>query len=347
MARIRPASHWQHPRSPVRRLAEAGRRVVKKQIAEALRHLASEFDRKKAADLIKHGRPHSVVNETIDWKHFREIVKSPLNKIADVYEAGARLGVRKINGAFHGGRRRVHFGKAVGDRFNFDRLDPKVLDNLRAEQDALIKEIEVGARDTIEQTITIGLQEGLSPEEISESIRSVIGLTDQQARAVLNYRDMINDLDSGALRRMLRDEQYDAAFRDAIANDVELDVQIVNDMVDAYAENYLTYRAETIGRTESTRAANSGLEDAYSQAIDRGALPAEAVKKFWQIALDEKTCPICLSIPDLNPDGVPIGEDFDSEDGPQSTPPDPHPSCRCSIDVITDLNLIPDEDNAP
>lgn len=364
MARVRSAKQWQHPKAPIRMIAMRSKRMVRQQLREALSHLDDVFDKKLAIELIRHGQ-HRAVVKVIDWNHFREILKAPFDRIAEVYFAGAKLGVKKINGAFARSRRRVRFAKvanrseavaalfdaaphlwkAVGDRFNFDRFDDKVMENLRAEQDALIREIEATARDTIEKTIMRGMNAGLTPDEVIEEVRTVIGLTDRQATAVLNYRDMIENLDRGALKRMLRDDQYDAALARSIEEGIELDAAAVSEMVDAYAENYLTYRAETIARTETTRAANSGLEDAYAQAIDRGALPEEAVRKFWQIALDEKTCAICLSIPDLNPDGVPIGEDFDSEDGPQSTPPDPHPSCRCSIDVITDLNLIPDEEN--
>ena len=39
-----------------------------------------------------------------------------------------------------------------------------------------------------------------------------------------------------------------------------------------------------------------------------------------------------------------MDEDFDSDDGPMSDPPDPHPNCMCSIDYVTDISQIPEDD---
>ncbi len=118
-------------------------------------------------------------------------------------------------------------------------------------------------------------------------------------------------------------------------------------MIDAavtnYIENYLDYRAATIAQTESVRASNAGLQDAYRQAIARGALPSDAVTQHWKVALDERTCPVCRSIPDLNPDGIRIEQPFISIGGPFTVPPDPHPNCRCSLEIVTDLAKVPDD----
>jgi hypothetical protein len=237
------------------------------------------------------------------------------------------------------------FEKAVTDAFTFDRFDDATQQWLREQQDELIAELEDSVRDTIEQVIASGVRDGLSAEDMAADIRDTIGLTDRQAQAVMNYRSMLEDLDPDALDRQLRAAGFDEMLQDAIDNDIPLDEAAVNTMVDAYESNYLDYRADTIAQTESVRMANAGLQDAYEQAIDRGALPAEAVRQYWQIALDEKTCPICESIPDNNPDGVAMGEDFDSDDGPQDQPP-VHPSCRCSIEIVTDLDQVPDEEAA-
>lgn len=387
MARLRPVRTWQHPRAPVRLIAVRGRVALRRVIRQALNHVPELFDVARAEQLLRDGRTREII-DALDLVHYREVLKAVFEQWARVFEAGAQLGARKINGSFARRGRRVRFGKdaaghvaresgeerrdntesvdgdqpipdgpggeafidslfdiskALGDRFNFDRFDEDTQRELREAQDELIRDLEGDARKTIETVVLQGQKTGKGAASIVDSIRDVINLTDRQAQAVLNYEDMLRTLDRGALERQLRPEQFDAAFRAAREDGVPLGDAVIDEMVGAYESNYLDYRAETIARTESTRAANSGLHEAYRQAIDRGALPDEAVRRFWQVSLAENVCPICLSIPEMNPDGVGVGEDFQSEDGPQGNPPDPHPSCQCSVEYVTDLDLVPDD----
>ncbi len=231
--------------------------------------------------------------------------------------------------------------KDAGDEFAFDLYTQDVQDQLRQAQDELIQDLEQGIRDSIEQIVVNGARQGLGSDQTMDDIRQLIGLTDRQAQAVMNYRDMLESLDSGALDRQLRNFLEDETVQDAIDSGESLDDLMVDKLVQDYADNYLDYRAETIAQTESTRAANLGLQDAYSQAIDNGVFPSDAVKQFWKIALDETTCAVCQSIPDLNPNGVAIDEPFESSIGQVDAPPDPHPNCRCSVEIITDLDMVP------
>ncbi len=152
---------------------------------------------------------------------------------------------------------------------------------------------------------------------------------------------MLENLDPGALDRQLRNVLEDDVIQQAIDDQTDLAAAYIDKMTGDYVDNYLDYRAETIAVTETSRAVNSGLQDAYSQAIERGVFPSEAVRQFWTIEPD--ACEICQSIPDMNPDGVAMDEAFDSIDGPQDAPPDPHPRCRCELEIITDLDQLPDD----
>jgi hypothetical protein len=111
-------------------------------------------------------------------------------------------------------------------------------------------------------------------------------------------------------------------------------------MTEAYERAYLDYRAMTIARTEATRAASMGLLDSYRQAVERGVMPAAAVTKHWRIALDERACQHCLSVVRLNPDGVALDAMFQSDEGPVDAP-GLHPQCRCNLELVTDLDLVP------
>jgi len=403
MARIRAARHYQHPRALVRQVADAGRRATARPMRESLTHLGEMLDGKRALELVRSGRHREIAREAVDWSHFREVLKAPFEKIAQTYEAGAQVGVVKINRAFRQHGRVVRFKKheaagggpsglnaarqsdedasaladrlvsggpgrtdhsetdtveladlgnlfnlckAVGDRFNFDRFTDATQARLRSDQNRLIKDLDTQARDTIETVVLQAQQAGDSPEEIVDQIRSVIGLTANQATAVLNYRRLLQDGSSDALRRALRDPKYDDAVRAAQDAGEDLDAALIDDMVDEYASRYLSYRAATIAGTESVRAANGGLRDAYRQAVERGAIPTEAITRFWQISLEENVCPICEAIPDINPEGVGVDEPFDSDVGPVDDPPDPHPGCRCSVEYVTNLDLVPDEGEA-
>lgn len=356
---IRAARHYQDRDSPVRRIADAGVAAIKRDVKQALMHLGTLVP-DSALQFARAGDWHGLRRE-IAWGHFREVLKAPFAKIGKVREEGAQLGARKINGTFAQARRNVRFRhgmpvlvgnnhaiawreidfqKDVGDRFTFDLYDQKTQDRIRRSQDDLIQQLDQEARDSIAEIVLAGAQGGLGPDEIVEDIRSLIGLTDRQARAVMNYQRMLYDLDPDALARRLRNTDYDAQVRDAIDSGEDLTDAAISAMTADYAENFLDYRAEMIAQTEATRAANSGLRDAYSQAVDRGALPNEAITRFWQ--LGDNPCPICESILDANPDGVGIDEDFGSDDGPQDDPP-VHPNCFCSVEYVTDLDKVPDE----
>lgn len=232
--------------------------------------------------------------------------------------------------------------KATGNQFSFDSFSPDIQRQARQEQDRLIQQLEDDARDTINQVIRDGILNGDDVDTMAENIKEVIGLTDTQAQAVLNYQRMLENLDSTALQRQLRNTDYDAQFLDAIDSGTDLADAVVASMVEDYIDNYLDYRAATIAQTESTRAANLGLHDAYDQAVDRGAIPEEAITRQWQ--LGDSPCPICESIPANNPDGVGLNDDFDSDDGPIDDPP-VHPNCECSVDYVTDLTLVPDDES--
>lgn len=345
MARLRPASAYQHPRAPLRVLATDERAKLRRAFKTALRLPRRLFDAKQGADLIRAGRTGEVA-AMVDWDHWREVMRHPAGRLAEVWLQGAKIGSERINRAFARRGVKVRFQKSAlakdyADQFNFDRFDPGTVERLRAYQDQLIAELEAEARTTIDRAVMDGTRAGKTPEQIADDIQAVVSLTERQAQAVLNYRNMLQAGDPEALTRALASPADRAAFQAAIASGDGLGADAVDAMTERYREAYIDYRAQTIAQTEATRAASLGLQDSYQQAIDRGAMPPEAVRQFWQVALDERTCPICLSIVDSNPDGVAMGAPFQSELGPVSGPP-VHVNCRCSLELVTNLDLIPE-----
>jgi hypothetical protein len=142
------------------------------------------------------------------------------------------------------------------------------------------------------------------------------------------------------LARALLSAADRAMVQRALADNRKLTTEEVDAATDRYAAAYLTYRANTIATTEVTRASSLGLQEGYLQAVRRGVLPVNAVHQFWKVSLDERTCSHCLSIVDMNPFGVPLGEPFESDQGPVDCP-GLHPNCRCSLEMVVNLDLVP------
>lgn len=342
---------------------------LKAAVLQALKHARTLVDPQKLVPLLAHGRVRAAV-EHVPFNHLREVFKVPFDEIAATFEAGAEHGAGEISRAFQRKGIKVRYGRftpkpsarrkpspvfvrkdtaaqfaAIGDRFDFDRFDPNTQAAIRRYQDQLIADLEKQARDSVEQAISFGVTTGMSTEDIAASIRDSISLTARQAQAVNNFRRLIENGDSAALSRALRDTSFDNVLESIIDGDADVAQSVIDQMVERYAENYLDYRAQTIADTESLRASQYGITDSYRQAVDRGAIPEEAIKRIWNLDLDERTCEICLPIPDMNPEGVGINDYFDTPIGPIDDPPC-HPACRCSVDMVTDLDMIPPDDEA-
>jgi hypothetical protein len=312
-----------------RSMAERAQRALAADIRDALEHLRAQLPgRREIADHIRHGR-RQAIEHIVDDKMFAHVLKGPFDRLGMIFDNAGRLGASQITARFRAAGKPIRVAKARVDlaaAFNFDRFDEDTQDLIRQYQDELIQQLTDDVRDTIEAAVTRGVQAGDDASAIAEEIRDSIGLTERQAAAVANFRQMLEDLDPNALSRQLRDPTYDSMVEDAIDSGEFMASDRIDEMVRAYYERYLDYRADTIARTESLRAGNLGLHEAYSQAVKSGALPDGAVTRQWQLALDERTCEICLSIPDQNPDGVGVDEAFDSIDGPVDDAP-VHPSC--------------------
>ena len=82
--KIRPARYYQRRDDAVRAIADHGRRVVRRPLKEAMRHLSDLVDEAKIVHLIKIGFV-SRVADSISWGHYREILKAPFDKIALVH----------------------------------------------------------------------------------------------------------------------------------------------------------------------------------------------------------------------------------------------------------------------
>lgn len=181
---------------------------------------------------------------------------------------------------------------------------------------------------------------GAEPDEVAAALRQVIGLTPRQAKAVTNFRNLLENGSRDALRRALRDKRFDPTVQSWAEGTAEPDPAKVDAMVARYAERSLAARAQTIARTESLQATNSGIRDAYVQAVGSGRLHPGEVRRRWLVVPDERLCPVCGSIALLNDhNGVGVNEPYKSINGPIMAPL-AHPNCRCTEIYTTDLSRV-------
>ena len=144
--------------------------------------------------------------------------------------------------------------------------------------------------------------EDMSVDELSRTIRPMVGLTKPQAEANMRY------------------------FENLRANKVS--PKRAQDLSMRYAARQHRYRAYNIARTELATAYNQGAYEGTKQAQAAGYM-GETVK-VWCTADDERVCSTCGA---LEGKEVPMDEEFSGASGSWSTKltAPAHPGCRCAI----------------
>lgn len=215
-------------------------------------------------------------------------------------------------------------------RATFDILNPRVVAWLRDYELNLITQITEETRNGIRQVLLDGLRHGLNPVETARRMRPLIGLTSQQAQAVLNYRRELETRDRGALERALRDRRHDPTVARALRERATLSPQQIEDLVSKYERRWIKFRSETIAREESMRALHAGNRLTWEQVFAKGGASERDVRRFWHTAHDERTCQWCEPVPGLNPLGRAFREPFETPLGPRMGPT-LHIRCRCVV----------------
>lgn len=221
----------------------------------------------------------------------------------------------------------------VGVEMRFDLKNERSVAFLREYNFSLVTEISTRTIEGIRQVILEGQNAGLSPKKQAERIKEFIGLTVAQANAVDNYRRALENGDyQNALRRQLRDRRSDKTLQRNSLKGTRLSAKQIDALVERYEQRMIRYRAEMIARTETLRAANYGIREAWQQAQQQGLIHAEA-RKGLIITNDERRCDFCLETKKMNASGVLLSAPFITPAGPMDGPPF-HPHCRCTIALL-------------
>lgn len=321
--RVLKASEVQPQDDPARTLAEKREREIKKALLILLTGLIALFSGQAVIRMISR----------LDSQGLRGLLNSPeaddlfvsgYQPIADTFLEAAR---NSANENFRG-------------LVPYDPLAAAVaLQRLRNE---LIQAVGETAQQSIRQLLLNSLRLGYDPASVAVQLRQVIGLDAQSAKAIQNYRRLLEQGDLTSLRRALRDERFDDLVRDSVRGGRALSQENIDRMVQAYADRMLSFRASKMAATEAMQAAVSGIRDAHVQAVDSGRLFNSEVRRFWLTAADELVCPVCTSIPVMNEDGIGVHDDYRSINGPIDAPL-AHPWCRCSERYVADTSRLSEQ----
>lgn len=235
---------------------------------------------------------------------------------------------------------------------SFNAYNPAVVAAVNLETLRLIRQITTGLRESIVESLSESLIEGIGPEAAARRIRGEIGLTVKQRRAVANFRRMLQAGDPQVLRRELRDRRYDRTLLQVLQGKRTLTADEIERMTERYYERYLIYRSNNIARTESIRALHNGGRLAWEEVFERGLMQRDEVVRFWIVAplegpsshrttraiggskgsgkLVRRTCEICAEVPHMNKGGNAFDKPFETPIGFVMGPP-LHPHCRCVV----------------
>ncbi len=176
----------------------------------------------------------------------------------------------------------------------------------------LIQDISKATRAAIAEVISESFSVGWPADQSARMIRSMIGLTEQQAQAVINLGDR--------MRESPGEKIY--AGNKAIRVPEDVDEELITERMQDYADDLLYDRADRIARTETIDAANEGQEQLWDQAVESGLLD-DTVMREWIITPDDRLCDECA---ELEGELAPLrGEFAPGVDGPPL-----HPDCRCA-----------------
>jgi len=177
----------------------------------------------------------------------------------------------------------------------FSGLNPEAEAAAKAQTHKLIVSISEETRANIRNLIARSIRDGIAPRDAAKMIQGMVGLTQRQGQATMNYRETL-------VKQGLTSKRIEI-------------------LTQRYADKQLRSRAEMIARTETMRALNDGQKSAWVQAQREGLLGPDARKEWMTV---DQACSLCGP---MNGRTVLLKDSFGMPDPPA------HPRCRCSLGI--------------
>lgn len=230
--------------------------------------------------------------------------------------------------------------KKVSLNLAFDVFNPRAIAWADQRAGTLIRQVTEATQNGVRAIITDSVSTGVAPRKAARRIRELVGLTDLQARAVINFRAQLESKNNlgkqpAWMRRLSAPEK---AIVRRHMKEGGLTQPRIDALVNRYQQSLTNKRATDIARTEALNAVQAGQLESWKQAKEQGLLPDE-VKRKWVVTPDDRLREDHAAIPHMNPDGVGLEEDFQTPFGPVDGPHDSNVhliNCRCTT-VLTNL----------
>jgi uncharacterized protein with gpF-like domain len=185
----------------------------------------------------------------------------------------------------------------------FDILSPQVIEAARRLDQVQARLLKDQVRDTLRTVVVEGIEAGRNPRAVARQVKSLVGLSESQAQAVLNFRRQLETGDRAALRRalgkgVLRRPDGSTIVRrahaggegltkaqlarlDRLLGKEPLSAAQVDAMVEAYRKRLEAWNVETQTRTAMLQAQKQGQRASWEDAIARGVVQRWDLARSW------------------------------------------------------------------
>lgn len=233
------------------------------------------------------------ISRVIPWDELHKSLQPARNRLFEGLEVFGNLGLEVIK-------------EPERPKLRYDYKNPHIQRVFDKRAGEWIVKISGDTRDSIKEVVHRQMTQGVSPRQMSEEIRNMVGLYPRLANAHANY---VNQLEKKGLHP-----------------------ERVKVLGDRYYQELLTYRAKTIARTETQFMLNRGQLEVWKEGARQGFIPKTA-KKVW--ITDGDPCDeICDPM-----DGEMVGL-YDSWSLPNGDevdiPTESHPNCQCIMTIEFD-----------
>lgn len=302
----------------VERLVERLTPELRRRFLQSLALLSGSIDLEELATLLEQGRVEEALANT------ENAMRRFTLQLSDAYVAGGVQMSALLEEA----------GVVIG----FDSVNTRAVRHLQENQLRLVAEFTQQQVETTRQVLVDGTTRGLNPRDQARAFRSSIGLTARQELMAQNYRALLEQGSSEALRRELRDRRFDPTVEAVIRGERSLSGPEIERMVNRYRERAVLLRAETIARTETLGAVHAGGEELLQQAVDQVLTDRESIIRTWLSAGDARVRDSHTSASGLSGQQRPLGEPFITGDGvlirypgDPLVPASERVNCRCVL----------------
>ncbi|MBY0490617.1 MAG: phage head morphogenesis protein [Gemmatimonadaceae bacterium] len=211
-------------------------------------------------------------------------------------------------------------------------VSPPLIEAVRRWENGAFARVKLDVQGGLRDIVAEELTRGVGPRQVAVRLKAGVaggGLTPYDLKIIRSFRAALEEgRFRDALGRTLRDLRSDRTLERLLRDGGTLTPAQIEKMVQAYQRKLAAWRAETFARTNAIQAVNEATKASWRAAIEQGTVPATELRQFWVVARDERLCPICAPVPDLNRDGIELDGEFITPLGAVPSPP-LHPNCRC------------------